>query len=76
MSLVIFNGLRENDQLPARISLRAHSVVDLAEFPERKGCIMRYRLSNSGPANEIATAFLDHSLEEVVEALNKVDSFL
>lgn len=76
MSFVIFNGLRESDQLPARIALRAHSVVDLAEFPERKGCIMRYRLSNSVSANEIATAFLDHSLEEVVEALNKVDSYL
>ena len=74
MGFVIFNGLRENDQLPARIALRAHSVVDLAEFPERKGCILRYRLSNACPANEVATAFLDHTLNVVVEALNKVET--
>jgi hypothetical protein len=74
MAFVIFNGMRENDQLPARIALRAHSVVDLAEFPERKGCILRYRLSNSSSADTVATAFLDHTLDEVVEALNKVDT--
>lgn len=74
MSFIIFNGTRENEQLPARIALRNLSVIDLAEFPERKGCILRYRLSNSSPANEVATAFLDHSLEEVVAALNKVET--
>jgi len=77
MSIIIFEGLRHKDDLPSRIALRSSSVIDLAEFPEQEGCVVRYRTGHPGTGGtEIATAFLKHPLGEVVDALNKTESWL
>lgn len=72
MNLVIFEGIAAGDEMPARVAIIPSRVVDIAEFPKEPGCIIRYRLAPGREETNITAAHVNHSLEEVVAALNKV----
>lgn len=76
-SYIIFEGItKDRDGMPSRIAVNPGSVIDAASFPDQPGTVLRYRTGrNENDKSGIAVAYLNHTLDEIVEALNKVSPF-